>query len=90
MPFFSILSAPGLKKIRSDKLGTGPGHVRLIPGTGYIYINDEAEFKTYVYDPASKKVIHTVYLWPEPHETAYFIPALIIFYKIMFDNIIKR
>jgi YVTN family beta-propeller protein len=72
---FSVFSGPDLKKVYSMKLGKGPGHVKALPGNGYVYINDEVEFRTYVYDPTSRKVIHTIYLWPEPHETAFFIPG---------------
>ncbi len=73
---FSVFSAPRLKKIHSFKLGKGPGHVSVRPGGGkHVYINDESEFKTYVYDPESKKVIHTIHLWPEPHEMTFFIPG---------------
>jgi len=72
---FTVLSAPTLKETHSFKLGTGPGHVGVAPGGKHVYINDEADFRTYIYDPATRKVIHTVHLWPEPHETAFYIPA---------------
>jgi YVTN family beta-propeller protein len=72
---FSVFSAPELEKITSFELGKGPGHVSVSPRGDYVYINDEAEFRTYVYDPSTMKIVHTIYLWPEPHETAFFIPV---------------
>lgn len=72
---FSEYSAPDFKKIRTLTPGAGPGHVSVAPGGKYVYINDEAEAKTYIYDPEEGKVIHTIYLWPEPHEMTFFIPG---------------
>jgi len=72
---FTVFAVPGVNKIHSFTLGKGPGHVSVAPGGKHVYINDEVEFRTYVYDPVNRKVIHTIYLWPEPHETAFFIPG---------------
>jgi YVTN family beta-propeller protein len=71
---FSEYLAPDLKKVRTINPGTGPGHVSVAPGGKHVYINDEAEAKTYIYDPDVGKVIHTIYLWPEPHEMTFYIP----------------
>ncbi len=71
---FVMLSGGDLKKVFSMKLGAGPGHVMVPPGGSNVYINDEAEFRTYVFDPDKREVIHTIYLWPEPHESAFYIP----------------
>lgn len=72
---FSVLSGPELKGIYSFDLGKGPAHVSVPPGGRRVYIDDETESKIYVYDPATRKIVHTICLWPEPHETAFFIPS---------------
>ena len=71
---FTVFAGGDLEKIYSTKLGTGPGHVAVAPDRANVYINDEAEFKTYIFDPKKREVIHTIHLWPEPHETAFYIP----------------
>ncbi len=70
----SMFRAPELKMLYSKPLGKGPGHIAVAPGGNLVYVNDEVESKTYIYDPDTQKVIHTIHLWPEPHETAFFIP----------------
>jgi YVTN family beta-propeller protein len=72
---FTMFSGGDLKKLFSMQLGKGPGHVMVPPGGSDVYINDEAEFRTYVFDPDKREVIHTIYLWPEPHESAFYIPS---------------
>lgn len=71
---FTMFSGGELKQLFSMQLGKGPGHVMVPPGGSNVYINDEAEFRTYVFDPDKREVIHTIYLWPEPHESAFYVP----------------